>query len=225
MSSTTQTTSQGITGFFSPSYAEISEKVIRAEIDSRDCSGMFFFSCNPDPATKIDLQETILCSQSLTSQWRWLRDRLQFFSSLLLSRCAFMAVIPERTAEGNIHFHAVVAPHNDFDECDVRRTLWQVMEVDLTKAKHRKHSVNIKPINDSGVVDYLFHKDAHDYEVIFNRKINGKLEFLPMILSNHLDNKSYLSGLLSSEESEEDSAPPTRVYRKRGDTVAQLVKR
>lgn len=208
-----------ITGFFSPSYAEISEKVIRAQIDLQDGSGMFFFSCNPDPATKIDLQDTILCSQSLCSQWRWLRDRLQFYSSLLLTRCSFMVVVPERTAEGNIHFHAIVEPHNDFDECDVRRTLWQVLDVDLTKAKHRKHSINIKPINDSGVVDYLFHKDAHDYEVIFNRTINGKLEYLPLILGNHTE------GSPSSEESGEDSPPPIRVYRKRGDPASQYVKR
>lgn len=197
-----------ITGYFSPSYAEISEKVIRAEIDNRDCSGMFFFSCNPDPATKIDLQDTLLCSISLVSQWRWLSERLQFYSSILLTRCSFMVVVPERTAEGNIHFHAVVAPHNDFDECDVRRTLWSIMEVDLSKAKHRKHSVNIKPINDSGVVDYLFHKDAHDYEVIFNRKVNGHYEYLPLILGN-------IDGSPSSEESEEDSPPPPRVHRKR----------
>lgn len=125
-----------------------------------------------------------------------------------------MVVVPERTAEGNIHFHAVVTLHNDFDECDVRRTLWQVLDVDLTKAKHRKYSINYKLINDTGVVDYLFHKEQHNYEVIFNRKINGKLEFLPMILSNHYNNQSKEDSS-SSEESEEDSSPPPRVYRKR----------
>lgn len=209
MTTTAKTTPQGITGFFSPSYAEILEKVIRAEITTRDSSGMFFFSINPDPATKLDMQGTLLCSRSLVSQWFWVKERLQFYSGILLTRCDFMAVIPERTAEGNIHFHAVIVPKNDFDEHDVRRTLWAAIEANISSAKVRKHCINIKPINDSGVVDYLFHKDAHDYETIFNKKINNKLEFLPLLLSNHTE------GSPSSEESEEDSPPPPTVHRKR----------
>lgn len=171
---------------FSRTHQELVEKVTRVEIDNLDASGMFFFSCNPDPATKIDLQGTYLCTLSLVSQWDWLQKRLDHYAPFLHTMCSFMIIVPERTQEGNIHFHAIVTLTNDYEECDVRRLFWEVCDAQVSNAKVRKHCVNIKPVNDSGVVDYLFHKDAHDYEIIFNRKVNGKLPFECMILHNNL---------------------------------------
>lgn len=215
-------TSQSITPFFSRGYVEILEKVIRTEIeDNIKDTPMFFYSCNPDPATKINEQGVLLAERSLYSQWLWLSQKLDFYASILATRATFMAIVPEQTKDGNIHFHAIVRTHNGFDEHDIKRTFWNIMECNVGNAKVRKHSVNIKPINDSGVVDYLFHKDAHDYEVIFNRKINNKLEFLPLLLTTIINNNKDYSDSDSSEESEEESTPPPRVFRKRTDPVVQ----
>lgn len=199
---------------FSRTYAEILEKVTRVEIENCDGSGMFFFSCNPDPATKTDLQETLLCSLSLSSQWLWLSKRLDFYASLLSTRCSFMIIVPERTAEGNIHFHSIAKLKNDFEEFDIRRTFWQILDASIGNAKVRKYCVDIKPITSTGVVDYLFHKDAHDYEVIFNRTVNGVQPFQCMILHDINNNDT---GSPSSEESEEDSPPQQPTRRKRTD--------
>lgn len=207
-----------IAPFFSRGYAEILEKVTRVEIDDISGSPMFFYSVNPDPGTKVNEQGSLLAERSLFSQWKWLSGRLDFFASILAVRASFMLIVPEQTKDGNIHFHAIVRPHNDFDEHDIKRTFWQIIEADVSKAKVRKHAVNIKPINDSGVVDYLFHKDAHDYEVIFNKKINNKLEYQPMLLTSNINNHCSSS----SEESEEESTPPQRVFRKRSDPVVKL---
>jgi len=209
--------SQVIAPFFSRGYAEILEKVTRVEIDDMSGSPMFFYSCNPDPGTKVNEQGSLLAERSLCSQWKWLSGRLDFYASILSVRASFMLIVPEQTKDGNIHFHAIVRPHNDFDEHDIKRTFWQIIEADVSKAKVRKHAVNIKPINDSGVVDYLFHKDAHDYEVIFHKKINNKLEYLPMLLTTNINNHCSSS----EEESEEESTPPTRVFRKRIDPVVK----
>lgn len=213
---------QSMAVVFSQGHAAIFEKVTRAEIDLPDGSPMFFYSCNPDPGTKINEQNVLLAERSLCSQWAWLRGRLEFFASLLSTRASFMMIVPEQTKDGNIHFHAIVRPHNGFDEHDIKRTFWNIMECDVSKPKVRKHAVNIKPINDSGVVDYLFHKDAHDYETIFNRKINNKLEFLPLLLTTMItNNNQYEDSSSSSEESGEESTPPPRVFRKRIDPVVQ----
>jgi len=209
--------SRVIAPFFSRGYAEILEKVTRVEIDDVSGAPMFFYSCNPDPGTKINEQGALLVERSLYSQWKWLSGRLDFYASILSVRASFMLIVPEQTKDGNIHFHAIVRPHNDFDEHDIKRTFWQIIEADVSKVKVRKHAVNIKPINDSGVVDYLFHKDAHDYEVIFNKKINNKLEFQPMLLTP-LSNNHCSS---SSEESGEESTPPIRVFKKRLDPVVK----
>jgi len=200
--------------YFSRTHSAILEKVTRVEIENLDGSGMYFFSCNPDPATKIDLQGTLLCSLSLSSQWSWLLKRLDFFASLLYTRCSFMIIVPERTAEGNIHFHSIVTLKNDFESFDIRRTFWQVLDANIASSKVRKHCVNIKPITDTGVVDYLFHKDAHDYEVIFDRTVNGIKPFQCMILHDINNNDV---GSPSSEESEEDSPPQQPTRRKRTD--------
>lgn len=199
--------------YFSRTHAAILEKVTRVEIENCDGSGMFFFSCNPDPSTKVDLQETLLCTLSLSSQWLWLSKRLDFYAPLLHTRCSFMMIVPERTKDGNIHFHAIVTLANDFESFDIRRLFWQVCDANVSSSKVRKHCVDIKPITDTGVVDYLFHKDAHDYEVIFNRNIQGKQTFMCMILHN---NNNVASP--SSDESEEDSTPPIITRKQRTDT-------
>lgn len=179
-----------IAPYFSRGYAEIFEKVTRIEIDDASGSPMFFYSVNPDPGVKVNEQGSILAERSLYSQWKWLQGQLDFYASILAVRASFMLIVPEQTKDGIIHFHAIVKPHNDFDEHDIKRTFWQIIEADVSRPKVRKHAVNIKPINDTGVVDYLFHKDAHDYEVIFNRKINGKEEFLPLLLTTNLGEKN-----------------------------------
>jgi len=199
--------------YFSRTQWEILEKVTRSEIENRDCSGMFFFSCNPDPATKVDLQETLLCTLSLSSQWLWLSKRLDFYASLLHTRCSFMMIVPERTKEGNIHFHSIVTLANDYEEFDIRRLFWQVCDASVSNAKVRAYCVDIKAITNTGIVDYLFHKDAHDYEVIFNRKVQGKEPFQCMILHNN-DNVASPS----SDESGEDSPPPIITRKQRDDT-------
>jgi len=102
---------------------------------------------------------------------------------------------------------------NDYESFDIRRLFWQVLDCNVSNAKVRKHSVDIKPITDTGVVDYLFHKDAHDYEVIFNRTVQGKQPFECMMLHSNND-----TGSPSSEESEEDSPLPVFTRRKRTDT-------
>lgn len=217
--------------YFSPGHAKIFEKVTRVEIDTPNGSPMFFYSCNPDPATKVNEHGALLAERSLYSQWHWLKEKLNFYASILSTRAAFMMIMPEVTKDGNIHFHAIVRPHNDFDEHDIKRTFWNVMECDITKAKVRKHSVNIKPINDTGVVDYLFNKDAHDYEVIFNRKVNNETPYLPLMLTTTINNNHDYSDSDSSEESEEESTIPIFTRRKRNDAellknnIAQLKKR
>lgn len=210
---------------FSQGHAKIFEKVTRLEIDAPNRSPMFFYSCNPDPATKINEQGSLLAERSLYSQWKWLREKLEFYASLLATRAAFMLIMPEVTKDGNIHFHAVVRPHNDFDEHDIKRTFWNIMESDVSKVKVRKHAVNIKLINDTGVVDYLFNKDAHDYEVIFNRKVNDEHPYQPLLLTvTYNNNHDYSdSDSDSSEESEEESTPPRRIFRKRNDPVTSRV--
>ena len=192
---------------FSPGHASFLEKVTRVEIDNRNEHSMFFYSCNPDPATKINESGALLAERSLYSQWHWLKEKLTFYASLLSTRAAFMLIMPEVTRDGNIHFHAIVKPHNDFDEHDIKRTFWQVMECDITKAKVRKHAVNIKAITDSAVVDYLFNKDAHDYETIFKRKVNNEEPYKPLLLTVIHNNNPAYSDSDSSEESEEDSFP------------------
>jgi len=204
---------QGMAAIFSPGHPAILEKVTRLEIEDLSGCPMFFYSCNPDPGTKVNEHGAVLAERSLFSQWKWLKDKLNFYASLLSTRASFMLIVPEQTKDGNIHFHAVVRPHNGFDEHDVKRTFWHIMECNVTNAKVRKHAVNIKPINNSGVVDYLFHKDAHDYETIFNRSIGNDKPFQPLLLHNH--NVIYPGALSSSEESGEESTPPTRVFRKR----------
>lgn len=207
--------SPSIAPYFSRGYAANFEKVTRAEIDDMSGSPMFFYSCNPDPGTKVTEQGQLLAERSLYSQWKWLSGRLDFFASILSIRASFMMIMPEQTADGNIHFHAIVKPHNDFSEHDIKRTFWQVMECNVSNAKVRKHAVNVKPINDSGVVDYLFHKDAHDYETIFHKKINNIPAFEPLLLTTIPTISNYTSSTDSSEESEEESTPPTRVFRQR----------
>jgi len=213
------TTSQSIMGpHFSRTHQGIMEKAMRVEIDNLDASGMYFFSCNPDPATKIDLQGTYLCSLSLVSQWHWLSQRLDHHAQFLYPQCSFMGIVPERTAEGNIHFHAIVTLANDFEEFDIRRLFWEVLDANIANTKVRKHSVNIKPITDTGVVDYLFHKDAHDYEVIFDRKVQGIYPFECMILhNNNLTTSSPL------EDPTEDSSP--RLIRRKREPTSQPPKK
>lgn len=215
-----KTTATGSGGFFSPTDAEISEKVIRVEIDNYDASGLFFFSCNPDPGMKIDEYGNILAGKTLLNQWTYIRKQLDLYVNVLHVRCGFLVIVPERTAEGNIHFHAVCRPHNDYDEFDIRQTFWNVIDADIRKAKVRKHAVNIKRITDSGVVDYLFHKDAHDYEVIFNRIIKGVKEFNPLILSDFMPtfkdtDDSDSDGYDPLRDSEWDN--PKRVFKRRND--------
>lgn len=224
-----QTIATGSGGLFSPTDAEISEKVIRVEIDNYDASGLFFFSCNPDPGMKIDEYGNILAGKTLLNQWIFIRKQLELYVDVLHTRCGFLVIVPERTAEGNIHFHAVVRPHNDYDEFDIRQTFWNVIDADIRKAKVRKHAVNIKRINDSGVVDYLFHKDAHDYEVIFNRIIKGVKEFNPLILSDKMPEFKYDTDS-SGEQSEpdDDDVPPVTRFVKRnakGEIIDYRVKK
>lgn len=206
-------TPQGMAAIFSPGHPAILEKVTRLEIDDLSGSPMFFYSCNPDPGTKISEQGAVLAERSLYSQWKWLKEKLIFYASILSIRASFMLIVPEQTKDGNIHFHAIVRPHNGFDEHDVKRIFWHIMECNVSNAKVRKHAVNIKPINDSGVIDYLFHKDAHDYETIFNRKINNDEPFQPLLL--YQPNNNNLGASPSSEESGEESTPPPTVFRQR----------
>lgn len=197
-----------IGGFFSPTDAEISEKVIRAEIDNYDASGMFFYSCNPDPGLLISEHGEILAGKTLLNQWTWLKRQIELYVDILAIRCGFLVIVPERTAEGNIHFHAIVRPHNDYDEFDIRQTFWNIIHADIKKAKVRKHAVNIKPITDSGVVDYLFHKDAHDYEVIFNRVIKGVKEFNPLVMSERMPQQAASTDGESTDEPSDDEDQP-----------------
>lgn len=198
--------STGMAAYFSPGHPAQFEKVTRAELNLIDSDHhYFFYSCNPDPATKVDVQGSLLASLTLYSQWKWLKERIEMFVSILDARAHFILIVPEQTKEGNIHFHAIVGPHHGFDENDIRRTFWTIMACNIASAKVRKHAVNIKPINDSGVVDYLFHKDAHDYEVIFNRQHKGEKAFSPLLLHSNTYQSVYHSSTDDSDSSSDNS--------------------
>lgn len=173
---------RGITGKFSPSNAEIAEKVISLEIGEADTPNLWFFSVNPPPDGET-MEGAIYAQLPMKSQWEVVKTNLNFHATLLTKYITFCGLVPEVTRDGLIHFHAIVRTKPGVDANDVKRVFWNVAMADASKKSHRKYCVNIRQVTTVAVIDYLFAKCEHNYETIIFKNGKPSKDYKPLIWS------------------------------------------
>ena len=164
-----------------------------------DLSGLFHIVVNPpdsltvpDPATD---DPTALCTLDLKDQWEYIQslyvtnpfnlvDLYKWFDEVV--------IVPERTAAGNIHMHYLARLSEARLESDIPKLFWRMFNINCINPSNAsalkrfkdivKYMVNVEPVRDIGIIQYLFHKDKKDYESIMHIKVCGQFRFKPLYL-------------------------------------------
>ena len=175
----------------------------------RDLHNLFHIVVNPpDSMTVNDLvtgEETALCTMDLKDQWQYIQNQYVQHPFNLIELYKWFddcIIIPERTAAGNIHMHYLARLSESRLDTDIPKLFWRMFNINITSPSNAgalkrfkettKYMVNVEPVRDGGIIDYLFHKDKKDYESIMNIKTCGGYRFHPLYLHsfNHDDDTS-----------------------------------
>lgn len=176
---------------------QILEKYARALI--RDISGLFHIVVNPpealtvpDPCTQ---EPSALCTLDLKDQWAHMKHLYQNDPFNLVDLYKWfdeVVIVPERTAMGNIHLHYLARLSSCRLESDIPKLFWRMLNINCVNPSNAsalkrfkditKYMVNVEPVRDAGIIDYLFHKDKKDYESIMHLKVCNKYLFKPLYL-------------------------------------------
>lgn len=179
----------GILTCFSRENPASLKKVIRSLI--LDSDSLFHVVVNPPPFMPYD-DFSQLEEASLKSQWEWLQAKLENVRALstLSSMFEDFIVMPERTEKGNIHIHCLCNLNSGKLDTDIPKMFWALLGISLKEYKDRQrkaiveHMVNVKKVENDGIIDYLFEKDKKDYETIYKMKdAKGEYMFKPFMLS------------------------------------------
>jgi len=179
----------GVLTCFSREHPASLKKVIRSLI--LDSDSLFHVVVNPPPFMDYD-DFSQLEEVSLVTQWEWLQAKLENPRALttLSSMFSDFIVMPEKTEKGNIHIHCICDLKSGKISTDIPKMFWALLGISLKnyKDKQRKaiteHCVNVKKVENDGIIDYLFEKDKKDYETIYKIKnAKGEYMFKPFMLS------------------------------------------
>lgn len=179
----------GMLTCFSREHPASLKKVIRSLI--LDSDALYHVVVNPPPFMDYD-DFSQLEEVALVSQWEWMQARLEnrIGLSSLTSMFSDFIVMPERTEKGNIHIHCICDLKPGKLSTDIPKMFWGLLGISLKnyKDKQRKaiteHCVNVKKVENDGIIDYLFNKDRKDYETIYTMKnAKGEHMFKPFMLS------------------------------------------
>lgn len=163
-----------------------------------DTDRLYFVTVNPSPVTVVDteytIEPTMLTLLPLQEQWDWVLSRwkLDFNLRSMYNWFEELIMMPERTAEGVIHFHLIVRLRPDRLSSDIPRWFWDQFDIKCEKPNSQtclnkfksitKYMVKVEPVEDEGIIDYFFNKDEHKYEQIYDRKIKDGYPFAPLRL-------------------------------------------
>lgn len=178
-------TNQRDNGYFSPSYPAQCKKVIRQILCVSD--NLFHIVINP-PASLLVHEDVIYEECTLVEQWEFVRNLLQDSSARFARLAEAMVIVPERTKKGLLHIHVVASLYDTVIDTDLKPIIYDIFNIRLSKLKlsERKaltsYMINISPIKDEGIIDYLFEKDKKDYETLLHFKDNNNnYKFTPLV--------------------------------------------
>lgn len=184
-----------------PVFMEKYSSILIEELDN-----LFHIVVNPPEALTVpdvDTNEpTALCTLDLKDQWEHVKrlyknnpfnlvDLYKWFDEVV--------IIPERTAIGNIHMHYLARLNKARLASDIPKLFWRMFNINCVNPSNASalkrfknitsYMVNVEPVKDAGIIQYLFHKDKKDYESIMHLKVCGEYRFKPlyMLLTKYSD--------------------------------------
>lgn len=159
---------------------------------------LFFITVNPPPSfltSEYDIEgnQIPLCLLNLVAQWKFCQELLCSVTPALWKWFEDLIIVPEKTLQGVIHFHCIGRVKTDDNMlCDLPRLFWRMFDITIKNPNNSqelrrfnditKHMVDYKPIEDDGIIDYLFDKDKKSYETIMNTKLKGAYPFRVLYL-------------------------------------------
>lgn len=162
----------GILRYLGPQNPELMKKVIRSLI--MESHELFHITVNP-PAMLPTFDTITLSELFLEEQYDFILRKLQENTRLLCQFFTEFMFVPERTREGVIHIHCIAQLRNGRLDTDIKRAFWNIFEINRLKSERDKKNamkvmVHYEPVENDGIIQYLFNKDKKDYESIYNLK-------------------------------------------------------
>lgn len=178
----------------SPNFMEKYSSTLIASTDN-----LFHIVVNPPEAHTVpdpDTQEpSALCTLNLKDQWDYIKNLYTSNPFNLVDLYKWfdeVVIVPERTAAGNIHMHYLARLSKARLESDIPKLFWRMLNINCVNPSNAsalkrfkditKYMVNVEPVRDIGIIQYLFHKDKKDYESIMHLKVCNQFPFRPLYL-------------------------------------------